>query len=49
VGNNLIRANVGLGYLKRARQILNQLRTQAQPDWTVHLDYWHAEIERKGG
>lgn len=49
VGNNLIKANINLGHLQRARQILNHVRTLARPDWTAHLDYWDAEIERKGG
>ncbi len=49
VGNNVIRANIQLGHLKRARQVLNQLRMQPRPDWTPHLDAFHAEIESKGG
>ena len=49
VGNNLIKANIELGHLQRARQILNQLRTQPRPDWRAHLDHWATEIERKGG
>ena len=49
VGNNLIKANIELGHLQRARQILNQLRTQRRPDWSAPLDYWATEIERKGG
>jgi len=49
VGNNLIKANIELSRLQRARQILNQLRTQPRPDWRAHLDHWATEIERKGG
>ena len=49
VGNNLIKANIELSRVQRARQILNQLRTQPRPDWKAHLDYWATEIERKGG
>jgi tetratricopeptide (TPR) repeat protein len=49
VGNNLIKANIELSRLQRARQILNQLRTQPRPDWRANLDYWATEIERKGG
>lgn len=49
VGNNLIKANIELGHLQRARQILNQLRTQSRPDWRPHLEHWDSEIERKGG
>ena len=49
VGNNLIKANIELGHLRRARQILNQLRTQPRPDWKAPLDYWATEIEGKGG
>ena len=49
VGNNLIKANMELGYLQRARQILNQLRTLPRSDWRAHLDHWHTEIERKSG
>jgi tetratricopeptide (TPR) repeat protein len=49
VGNNLIKANIELGRLRQARQILNQLRTQQRPDWTGHLDHWASEVERKGG
>jgi predicted Zn-dependent protease len=49
VGNNLIKANIELGHLQRARQILNLLRTQPRPDWRAHLDHWATEIERKGG
>ena len=49
VGNNLIKANIELGHLRRARQILNQLRTQQRPDWRAHLDHWASEIELKGG
>lgn len=49
VGNNLIKANIELGDLTRARRILNQLRTQPRPDWRAPLDHWDIEIERKGG
>ncbi len=49
VGNNLIRANMELGHIKRARQILNQLRMHPRPDWKAHLDAFDAEIESKGG
>jgi tetratricopeptide (TPR) repeat protein len=49
VGNNLIKANIELGHLQRARQILNQLRMQSRPDWRPHLDHWDTEIQRKGG
>jgi len=48
VGNNLIKANIELGQLQRARQILNQLGTQSRPDWRAHLEYLDTEIERKG-
>lgn len=49
VGNNLIKANMELGHLHRARQILNQLKMQPRPDWEPHLNYWQTEIERQGG
>lgn len=49
VGNNLIKANIELNRLQRAREILNQLRAQPRPDWRAHLDHWAAEIERKVG
>jgi hypothetical protein len=49
VGNNLIKANIELGHLDRARQIVNQLRMQPRPDWKLHLDYWQTEIESKDG
>jgi tetratricopeptide (TPR) repeat protein len=49
VGNNLIKANIELGHIERARQILNQLRMQPRPDWKPQLSHWQTEIERKGG
>jgi tetratricopeptide (TPR) repeat protein len=49
VGNNLLGANMELGHLHRARQILNQLRMQPRPDWKPHLSNLQTEIERKGG
>jgi tetratricopeptide (TPR) repeat protein len=49
VANNLIKANIELGHLQRARQILNQLRTQPRPDWRAHLDHWDTEIDLKSG
>ena len=49
VGTNLIKANMELGRLHRARQILNQLRMQRRPYWKPDLSYWQTEIDRKGG
>ena len=49
VGNNLIKANIELGHLDRARQIVNQLRMLPRPDWKPQLSFWQSEIERKGG
>ncbi|HEY4363925.1 MAG TPA: hypothetical protein VGN17_23350 [Bryobacteraceae bacterium] len=45
-GNNLIRANVGLGRIDSARRILNQLRLMQRPDWASQLDFWEAEIAK---
>jgi tetratricopeptide (TPR) repeat protein len=43
-GNNLIKANLDLGRIDRARSILNQLRMMQRPDWTGSLSFWAAEI-----
>jgi tetratricopeptide (TPR) repeat protein len=43
-GNNLIKANLDLGRIDRARSILNQLRMMQRPDWAESLSFWAAEI-----
>jgi hypothetical protein len=46
VGNNLIKANLALGYVNSARRILNQLRLLQRLDWLTSLSYWETEIEK---
>jgi tetratricopeptide (TPR) repeat protein len=45
-GNNLIKANLDLGRIDRARTIVNQLRMMQRPDWTESLSFWAAEIAK---
>ena len=49
VGNNLIKANLGLGRIDSARKILNQLRMMRRPDWTAPLSFWETEIAKHSG
>lgn len=44
VGNNLIKANLELGRLTEAREILNQLYDQKRPDWKETLGYWDSML-----
>lgn len=44
VGNNLIKANLELGQLDDARQILDQLYAQNRPDWKEVLGHWDGEL-----
>lgn len=46
VGNNLIKANLDLGHLEEASQILEQLYNQNRPDWKQTLNYWETEIAK---
>ena len=46
VGNNLIKANLDLGHLEEASQILEQLYNQKRPDWKPTLNYWETEIAK---
>lgn len=43
-GNNLIKANLELGQLKEAREIVQQLYDQKRPDWKETLHYWDTEL-----
>jgi hypothetical protein len=46
VGNNLIKANLGLRRIDRARRILNRLRILQRPDWPPQLAFWEEEIAK---
>jgi tetratricopeptide (TPR) repeat protein len=46
VGNNLIKANLDMGQIDAARQILDKLYAQKRPDWTPHLNFWDTEIAK---
>lgn len=46
VGNNLIKANIDVGQVDRARAILDQLFAQRRPDWTNTLSFWDGEIAK---
>jgi len=43
-GNNLVKANLELGQLKEAREIVKQLYDQKRPDWKESLHYWDSEL-----
>ena len=52
-GNNLLKANLELGRIEEARNILNELYAMKRPDWKETLQYWDtelgkADIEKKG-
>jgi tetratricopeptide (TPR) repeat protein len=44
VGNNLIKANIELGNLASASEILNQLYKLKRPDWNETLRFWEIQI-----
>jgi hypothetical protein len=44
VGNNLIKANVDLGRLDKARDIVDALCALKRPDWNETLGYWDTQI-----
>ena len=44
VGINLIKANVDLGRLDHARELVDRLYALERPDWQQALSYWEAEI-----
>ena len=46
VGNNLIKANLGLRRIERARRILNWLKMLKRPDWPAQLAFWETEIAK---
>ncbi|HEX6899401.1 MAG TPA: tetratricopeptide repeat protein [Thermoanaerobaculia bacterium] len=46
VGNNLIKANLGLGRLQEAKRIIDQLYLQKRPDWNDALRFWDTEVAR---
>lgn len=46
VGNNLIKANLTLGRIDRAEQILNSLFTENRMDWKETLSFWDTEIAK---
>lgn len=46
VGNNLIKAHVGVGQLDDARKILGQLYALKRPDWRDNLGFWDNEIAK---
>lgn len=46
VGNNIIKANLELGRLDEARQVLKQLYAQRRPDWKQTLNYWDTELAK---
>lgn len=46
VGNNLVKANLDLGKMEEAHQILEQLYNQKRPDWKQTLNYWETEIAK---
>jgi hypothetical protein len=45
VGNNLIKAYVGLRDASNAKKILGQLSSLEWPEWREHLQYWEREID----
>jgi hypothetical protein len=45
VGNNLIKAYVGLRDVSNARKILGQLSARQWPEWNDHLLFWGREID----
>ena len=44
VGINLIKANVDLGRLDHARELVDRLYALERPDWQQALSFWEAEI-----
>ncbi len=46
VGNNLIKANIDLGSLDRARRILTELYAQQRADWAKTLAFWETELNK---
>lgn len=44
VGNNLIKANIDLGRLDKARGIVDALYALKRPDWNETLSYWDTQI-----
>src|SRR5690606_11000925 len=44
VGNNLIKANLEVGQIDRAREILEALYGLQRPDWREPLSYWDTQI-----
>jgi tetratricopeptide (TPR) repeat protein len=46
VGNNLIKAHLGLRQNREARAVLNRLRMLNQPPWKPTLEYWESELRK---
>lgn len=46
VGNNLVKANLELGRIDRARLIVEHLYGLKRPDWKQHLSFWDTEIAK---
>lgn len=46
VGNNFIKANLDLGRIQEANQIVEQLYIQNRPEWKQTLNYWGTEIAK---
>jgi tetratricopeptide (TPR) repeat protein len=46
VGNNLIKANLDLGRLGPARELLDRLYAQQRPDWKKTLAFWDTELAK---
>lgn len=46
VGNNLIKANLELGQLEEAKNLLKHLYNQKRPDWKATLNYWDSELAK---
>ncbi len=46
VGNNLIKANLELGRIEKASEILNRLYALERPDWKQPLGFWDTEIAK---
>jgi len=44
VGNNLIKANIDLGYYDKARKILDELKLEYNPTWKKSLDFWDEKL-----
>jgi len=44
VGNNLIKANIDLGYYDKARKILDDLKMEYNPTWKKSLDFWDDKL-----